>query len=333
MVGFGNGNNFISDNMNEIFYDSEYEYGVLLSPRQIILNGINNERLEINILECKFGGTRSRSTKNLNASNGPISARERRQQYDKFLSSRATTKSKQKKNKNDNNSGRIVIMCSNSADCDRNEYDMNLNDDNDIHCGNNGKRRNRNSNINSKKKYGKNQKRNSCSTSTGINRRIKNRNKNVIFKNTGKNNSIKQEMFDENDEMNDYQYVNYNNTPTIAKRESVRSKSSNRSASNVRTKQKSGKSKKGINDMRRGDTTTDDDCDGFVACHISSIFWWYRIVISHQMRVGNSDGSSMSGGELETPIHILDGKSGSTRLDSPVTVIQTIKEKRISTCR
>ena len=64
MGGFGNGNNFISDNVNEIFYDNEYEYGVLLSirtsdaphPAAIILNGLNDEILEINILKCKFGG-------------------------------------------------------------------------------------------------------------------------------------------------------------------------------------------------------------------------------------------------------------------------------------
>ena len=63
MGGFGNRNNFISDNVNEIFYDTEYEYGVLLSIRSrdtsyapaIIFNGINNEITEINILECMFG--------------------------------------------------------------------------------------------------------------------------------------------------------------------------------------------------------------------------------------------------------------------------------------
>ena len=63
MGGFGKGNKFISDNVNEIFCDNEHEYGVLLSIRPsdtphaatIIFNGINDEISEINILQCKFG--------------------------------------------------------------------------------------------------------------------------------------------------------------------------------------------------------------------------------------------------------------------------------------
>ena len=55
-------NNFISVNANEIFYDNEYEYAVLLSINRsdtphvaIIVDGISDEIPEINILEGKFG--------------------------------------------------------------------------------------------------------------------------------------------------------------------------------------------------------------------------------------------------------------------------------------
>ena len=184
-------------------------------------------------------------------------------------------------------------------------------DDDDAYSRNNDKRRNRNSNINSKKKYGKNKKRNSYSSkNNGINRCIKNRNKNIMIKNTRENNSIKQQAFfdsrfDENDETNDYQYGNINTTnnniSAISERESlisfarddssVKSKSSNRSGKssidysqqtgapllvranssalnggisyeNKLTRSQSlqfGKFLAFEDDMRRGDTTTDDD--------------------------------------------------------------------------
>ena len=60
---FVGGHNFISVNANDIFYDDEYQHGVLLSIRlsdtphteAVILNEITDETSEINILECKFG--------------------------------------------------------------------------------------------------------------------------------------------------------------------------------------------------------------------------------------------------------------------------------------
>ena len=61
--GFGHAHNFISVSANDIFYDNEYEHGVLLSMRlsntphteAVILNEITDEMSEINILECKSG--------------------------------------------------------------------------------------------------------------------------------------------------------------------------------------------------------------------------------------------------------------------------------------